>query len=271
MADLIAHYITARRFLNAHPETSDAFARGFCFGSQGPDLFFFGGTRKSSVFSCAIHEGDPAALFANLADDLRGQDDLYRGYALGVLLHYFGDRGLHPYVGWHCREHPAPREHVFFETAIDMCVYEREYQKPIADFAYDAVFRRDRRLFRAMYAFWQKRLGGRLSPVYVWGCLQSMGAMTKVFLRAKPFAVRTARLYGRLTGKSATVLSHFKLHADASVMNDAHSTWITPAGPSRESVEDLLCGIVDAFTGEYDALAAGVYRFAYRESFSYGA
>jgi hypothetical protein len=271
MADVITHYITARRFLDAHAELSREFARGLCFGSQGPDLFFFGATKRSYVFSCAIHDGDPAALFANLAEDLRDRDDLYRGYALGVLLHYFGDRGLHPYVGWHCREHPVPYEHVFFETAIDMCVYERAYQKPIASFDYDAAFRRDRKLFHAIYTFWSRRLGGRLSLVYVWGCLRSMGKLTKIFLRAKPVSVRVARLYGRLSGNTAAALSHFKLNPDESAMNDAHREWHSPAGSSRESVEDILRGVVDAFTREYDALAAGAYRFSYRESFSYGA
>jgi hypothetical protein len=271
MADVITHYITARRFLDAHPGLSGAFARGLCFGSQGPDLFFFGATKQSHVFSCAIHDGDPGALFADLAKDLRDQDDLYRGYALGVLLHYFGDRGLHPYVGWHCREHPAPYEHVFFETAIDMCVYEREYQKPIASFDYDTAFRYDRALLRAVHAFWSRRLGGRLGAAYVWRCLRSMRTLTKLFVRAKPFTVRAARLYGRLSGNTAAALSHFKLNPDESAMNDAHREWLSPAGPSRESVEDILRGVADAFTREYDALAAGTYVFSYRESFSYGA
>lgn len=271
MADVITHYSTARRFLDAHPAVSGAFARGLCFGSQGPDLFFFGVTKKSAALARAIHAGAPAALFETLAEDLAGQDDLSRGYALGVLLHYFGDRGLHPYVGWYCRVHATPYVHVRFETAIDLCVYERTFGAPISSFDYGAVFRRDRQLVRAVHAFWNERLGGRLRRGFIIRCLIGMSVLTRLFVRARPGVVRAARVVGELAGNPQGVLAHFKCGADADVMNDSHEEWLSPTGPSRESVEDILCRIVSDFTSAYDALAAGTYRFDWEETFSYGA
>lgn len=270
MADAITHYITAKRFLGAHPEKSDEFARGLYFGSQGPDLFFFGATKRSHALAEALHAGDPSALFRGLADDIRHEGDLYRGYALGVLLHYFGDRGIHPYVGWYCRKNPTPYVHNFLESAIDMCVYEREYGARIAGFDYDAAFRYDHRLLRAVEAFWNRRMSEKLSPAYLWCCLRQMNGMTKVFLRARPFTVKLALLLGRLTGNTAAAMAHFKRGADESVMNDAHDAWLSPAGVSHESVEDILERAVAEFTAMYDALAAGTYRFDFTETFSYG-
>lgn len=271
MADVITHYITALRFLKARPGFPRDFARGLLFGSQGPDLFFFGGTRKSYVFACAIHDGSPAALFSDLMEDIANESELYRGYALGVLLHYFGDRNIHPYVGDHCRKNPSPYVHAFFESAIDACVYEREFGAPIWQFNYDAAFRRDRALALAARDFWSRRLGGALRLSYVRRCLDTMAYLTKIFSRAKPGTVKFAARIGKLAGKPEAALAHFRPKADARVMNDRREEWLSPTGPCRESVEDILARVLEDFARAYDALREGTYRFACTEPFSYGA
>ncbi|HWQ58757.1 MAG TPA: zinc dependent phospholipase C family protein [Clostridia bacterium] len=270
MADVLTHYITAKRFLEAHPGLSPEFARGLSFGSQGPDLFFFGATRGSYLYARSIHAGDPAALFSNLAEDLAGKGELYRGYALGVLLHYFGDRNIHPYVGAYCSAHPSPYVHVFFESAIEAVAVRREFGAPVAAFDYGAAFRRDGRLVRAAYAFWKKRAGRGFRAAYVWRCFLGMAFLTKLFSRAHPRVVRLTEFFGRLTGKPEAAMAHFKRGLDESAMNDERRAWVAPDGPRLESVEDILQRTVADFAREYEAILAGNYRFTHTERFSNG-
>lgn len=270
MADVITHYITAERFIKAHPDVSPQFARGLRFGSQGPDIFFFGATRRSYIFSCSIHDGDPSALFAGLAGDIAGETELYRGYALGVLLHYFLDMTIHPYVGQHCAADPRPYEHVFFESAIEMAVFCREYGFEIKDFNYDAAFVRGRDIAPVMLRFWNRRLSQDVNDGYIRRCLFNMRYLTKMFMRAKAGTVRAARFAGRLIRNPAAAMAHFKTGFDESVMNDARAPWDSPDGTMYDSVEDMLDIALERFTRAYDAIGAGTYSFLYKKPFSYG-
>lgn len=270
MADVLTHYITADRFIKAHPGVTREFARGLRFGSQGPDIFFFGATKRSYVFSCSIHDGDPRALFSDLDANISGETELYRGYALGVLLHYFLDMTVHPYVGRHCEEHPQPYEHVFFESAIESVAIFREYGCAVKDFKYDEAFVRGDDIAKTALRFWNGRLSTHISLRYIRRCLFNMRFLTKLFMRARPGTVRAARLVGRVIGDMPAAMAHFKLGFDETVMNDARAPWLSPEGTRSDSVEDMLERALSRFTNAYDALCAGEYSFGYTEPFSYG-
>lgn len=267
--DLVTHYITAKRFLASHPELDESFARAFIFGAEGPDPFFFMG-KQGYALASAIHKSDPRSLFDPLPE-LFGTE-ARRGYALGVMLHYFGDRGIHPYIGWLSEKDGRACAHVEYESAIEVEAYRREFGSELRNFDYKGTYRRSCEVINAAYSFWRARLGEEITVTYIETAFRRMRRLTTLFMHASKGACLMARLLDRLSGIPGGVMAHMKTDRGSSAMNDARSPWIGPDGESTASVGDIMDEAVAAFSNEYDRLMLnpGGARFSHTEPFSYG-
>ena len=253
-----------------HPELEGEFRRGFIFGATGPDIFYFEGKRGHALAG-TVHEGGPEGLFSRMPELFAG-DELERGYAMGLMLHYFGDRAIHPYIGWLCKKDGRVQAHVEAESAIEYAAYFREYGEAITSFDMRGAFIVDDGMINAAWAFWNARLPGGIERSFVRRSLLNMVALTSLLLSPGPAKLFIAGIADSLGG-GGNFRAHFRLERGDALMNDAHAPWQGPMGISTESVEDIMAKTVSAFAAIYKRASEACpdeWFFEYSESFGYG-
>jgi hypothetical protein len=275
MADSLTHFITAQRFLKGRT-FSPRFIQGFTFGVHGPDIFFFAASPEAFALGDRIHDSKPGPLFETKFSELPRQDDLYQGYAYGVLLHYFEDRIMHQYVGYIRRKYNDERLHGICERQFDVSLYRREYGKPITSFSMDRYYKVDESLCETAFRYWQDRVQDPLlTRELVSRGLWNMVSMVKLMARPNALIKFSIWLRERREGKPGEYMFRFDTSLHEEHMNLDHQVWESQNGPLTLSVPDILDKGVADFEAEYTLIQELLrdhkpYEFAHSETFSWG-
>lgn len=123
MPSFVTHHVFAEHALERFEEPVRALAErqsgAYFWGAQGPDPLVYHDMpfRGPLVPLCAaLHEADPAPLFAALAKAARGKA-AYAAWTLGFAVHYALDRALEPLLRAAAREKIAPARGEDMQTA----------------------------------------------------------------------------------------------------------------------------------------------------------
>lgn len=103
MPDFVSHHLFGDRL--TPPPAAAAHPALFCWGLQGPDLFFYRKVLQGSPYHAVgsmLHDTNTVALLEGLADYCRGLSadarPMAEAYLYGFAAHYALDSTVHPYV-----------------------------------------------------------------------------------------------------------------------------------------------------------------------------
>lgn len=271
MADFTTHYTTAYKFLKGK-NFSKNFTEGFYFGVQGPDIFFYhtpmiGGSDGYKVGG-KLHKKTQEELFAKGVDCIFERNDYYRGYYFGVLLHYYGDANIHPYVGFLERECKNELSHAEIEKRIDVEMYKSVFGKTLNEFDVKSAYKVSTALCEEIINFWSERAEIlNLSKGYIKKCMNNMVMFNRVFSRCNPTLLKVLK---KLDGEGQSLTGHFKYGEYDTILNNQKRSWTRPDGEVTLSVLELCDKAVEEFETKYNEIKGGGVVFTDVRTFEYG-
>lgn len=271
MPDFTTHYITAKKFLDGKGFSKN-FCEGFYFGVQGPDLFFYHTPIKSGsggyLVGGKLHKKTQKEIFAKNADRIFERNDHYRGYYFGVLLHYFGDANVHPYVGFLERETKNALSHAEIEKQIDIELYKKEFGESVNTFKVDDYYKISSELAREIVAFWGERAEIlNLTERYVKKCMRNIVNFNAMFTKCNPALLKFLQ---KIEGESKTFSGHFKFGEYDKILDLEKRAWESPDGERTLSVPEMAENAVKEFEAEYKKIKDGDFSFSDERTFEYG-
>ncbi len=271
MADFTTHYITAYKFLNGKGFSKN-FTEGFYFGVQGPDIFFYHTPMKGGsdgyVVGGKLHKKTQEELFKKGLDTIFERNDYYRGYYFGVLLHYYGDANIHPYVGFTERECKNELSHAEIEKRIDVEMYKETFSESINDFKVKNYYKVSSALCDEIVNFWSERAEIlNLSKKYIKKCMNNMVMFNCMFSKCNPNLLKVLK---KLDGEGQSLTGHFKYGEYDTILNKDERTWIRPDGEVTLSVPTMCETAVKEFEKKYNEIKSGDAVFTDVRTFEYG-
>lgn len=271
MADFTTHYITAHKFLEGKGFSKN-FTEGFYFGVQGPDIFFYHTPIKSGsdgyVVGGKLHKKTQDELFSKEIERIFERNDYYRGYFFGVLLHYYGDANIHPYVGFLEREKGNTMSHAEIEKRIDVEMYKRTFSSSINGFDVKSAYKVSNALCEEIVNFWSERADIlNLSNGYIKKCMNNMVVFNKVFSKANPTLVNVLK---KFDGEEKRLTGHFKFGEYEEILNLDKKPWTRPDGEVTLSVPEICENAISEFEAKYNEIKGGETVFTDVRTFEYG-
>lgn len=278
MSDFTTHYITAKRAEKALALSKEEM-KGMLFGVEGPDYLFYASIFAKSdetAFGYAFHKFVPKEFFEKCFQDLKDKNHpnylLKRGYILGILLHYFGDMTIHPYINW-LEENKNSENFKFIhmqnEAEIDLLLYEREYGKSINGFDPSKEIKYGKDLEQVIFEVWQNQDVQPISKkVIKKGC-------KRLVLSGKIFNQNKFKWLLKLAEPKSVegfFMCHYKDDVNPAVMNDERNDWTWEGETRNMSISDIVDATMEKFYAEVakieDCIANGEeYTFDYKVNF----
>ncbi len=278
MSDFTTHFVTAHRFLKGK-NFSKQFTEGFYYGVQGPDLLFFhkpitGG--EGLALGNKVHSDLPKQLFEKDFLKLKEKNDYYKGYYFGVLLHFFGDLNMHPYIGYLCTlDSNNKYAHIMRERDIDVFTYEGEFNEPVKNFRVKDYYIYSKELKNAISEFWTSRNGNPIiTPKFIKRCMTNMVISSRMFAKSNKFILGVIKIFeGK--NKEGMATGHFKTTRNTEVMNYEKKPWTAPHGTVTFSVDEILDNTLIGYNKEFDKMQDNLktntpYVFTFDKTFDYG-
>lgn len=279
MSDFTTHYITAKRAID-RLKLGKQEARGMLFGVQGPDFLFYASVLKTTDdvrFGHEFHGYVPKFFFENCVEMLKNRNvenyELKRGYVMGMMLHYLGDKTIHPYIGWReefRNESGDKYIHMQNESEIDLLMYKREYGKDVLTLNVGKEMKYDKSLEEVIFDTWNCQEVHSLSRKVI-----KKGFRTLV-LSGKVFAKNQLKwLLALAEGKNSkgVFTCHYKDDVNEPVLNMEKEEWSFAGVTSNMSVPEIVDRTMELFYEEVEKIdgaieKGGEYEFNHEENFN---
>lgn len=271
MADYTTHYITAYKFLEGKGFSKN-FSEGFYFGVQGPDIFFYHTPLKGGsdgyVIGGKLHKKTQEEIFSKGVEKIFERNDYYRGYYFGVLLHYYGDANIHPYVGFLERECKNALSHAEIEKRIDVEMYKYTFKKPVSEFDVSSAYKVSSPLCEEIVNFWTERTDIlNVSERYIRKCMNNMVNFNRIFTNCNKTLLKILK---KFDGDGQSLTGHFKYGEYETVLNLEKRPWTRPDGEVNLSVPEMAENAVSEFEKKYEEIKNGDVTFTDVRTFEYG-
>lgn len=250
------------------------------FGVEGPDYLFYAAIFKQtaeSAFGHTFHRFVPKYFFEKCFEDLKNTADenyeIKKGYILGILLHYFGDTTIHPYINW-LEEFQNGENfkyiHMQNESEIDLLLYKMEYGKEISTFDPTKEMKYDKNFQRVVYEVWQNQDMQEISVNAIKKGCKLLALSGKVFNKnmfkwifkiAEP---KSAKGY---------FMCHFKDDVNEKVMNLEKADWTHEGETFNMSIPEIIDATMEKFYAEVEKINACIasgekYEFTHTTDFN---
>lgn len=278
MSDFTTHYITAQRAKTALLLSQEEM-QGMLFGVEGPDYLFYASIFAKSAettFGYSFHKFVPKYFFEKCVQDLKETSNanykIKRGYILGMLLHYFGDMTIHPYINW-LEEHKNSENfrfiHMQNEAEIDLLLYEMEYGKSINNFNPSKEMKFDKNLQQVIFEVWQNQDMQVISKeVIKKGC-------KRLVLSGNIFNQNRFKWLLKLAEPKSVkgfFMCHYKDDINPAVMNMEKNPWTCEGETFNMSIPDIVDATLEKFLAEVEKIEdflknGGSYSFDHTVNF----
>jgi len=240
MAGTIVHHIVAKRILK-EGNYSKEFSQAFLFGTHGPDFLFFKETDEK--LGHILHMNNAKKLFNNYDIQLINKSEYYKGYAYGLMLHYYIDRYVHQYVGYLVNLDNYPGRHALTEATFDTVMYKEEYNEPINNLNFKKEYQINDNLIHEITSFYQDlNISDSMTFDYINKAWKKMILSTSLMLKPNPILLFFIKLYEKIKNKGTFYSSHFftKDMDTLLFMNNEHKSWDSLYGKDTHSFKEIL-------------------------------
>lgn len=272
MPALTTHTLFAKKVLeNLQSPLADCIHQHFsvfCFGAQGPDLFFFrkaisplAGKNFLPKLGSRMHKEQISNTLNFMKSYLesveKGSDEaeILISYYMGFICHYYLDKTVHPYVYFLqdsiCHHHPERTPlsmHTKIESQLDTVLYELLEQRPISKFPlkeYFAIDNRSKNIIGKMYAeLFKQVFDVEISVSEIMKCFDDLVAINRLLYMSTGILPAAAGMVGYVFPKSLDLTNQIKPKAvKEDVANFRENCWHHPKNPNlkyRKSVLSLF-------------------------------